>query len=189
MGELQVNVSYGDQRAQLPLIVVDGNGPNLMGRNWLKQIQLNWQRIATVRNDSSSLKTLLKQHDALFKDELGTIQPHKATLHIQADATPKFFKPRPIPFALKDVVGQELDRLEKQGVIKKVDSSEWAAPIVTVPKAEGKIRLCGDTVNQALTVDQYPLPKPEELRWPMDTNSLNSISDKRTSSTSPQDHT
>ncbi len=45
MGELQVNVSYGDQRAQLPLIVVDGNGPNLMGRNWLKHIQLNWQHI------------------------------------------------------------------------------------------------------------------------------------------------
>ncbi len=49
MGELQVNVSYGDQRAQLPLIVVAGNGPNLMGRNWLKQIQLNWQSIATVK--------------------------------------------------------------------------------------------------------------------------------------------
>ncbi len=58
-------------------------------------------------------------------------------------------------------MGQELDRLEKQGVIKKV---EWAAPIVTVPKAEGLCGvtvegLCGDykvTVNQALTVD---LPK------------------------------
>ncbi len=135
-----------------------------MGRNWLKHIQLNWQRIATVSNDSSSLKTLLKQHDAL--EELGTIHHHKATLHIRTDATPKFFKPRPIPFALKDVVGQELDRLKKQGVIKKVNSSDWAAPIVTVPKPEGKIRLCGDykvTVNQALTVDQYPLPKPEEL--------------------------
>ncbi len=63
-------------------------------------------------------------------------------------------------------MGQELDRLEKQGEIKKVDSSDWAAPIVTVPKSEGKIRLCGDykvTVNQALTVDQYPYPKPEEL--------------------------
>ncbi len=81
-------------------------------------------------------------------------------MHIQTDATPKFFKPRPIPFALKDVVGKELDRLEKQGVIKKVDSSDWAAPIVTVPKPEGKIRLCGDykvTVNQALTVDQYTI--------------------------------
>ena len=85
---------------------------------------------------------------------------------MQPDAAPKFFKPRPMPFALKGAVGQELDHLEKYGVIKKVDSSEWAAPIFTVPKAEGKIRLCGDykvTINQALTVDQYPLPKPDDL--------------------------
>ena len=53
---------------------------------------------------------------------------------------------------------ERLDRLEKQGVIRKVDSSDWAAPIVTVPKKEGRIRICGDykvTINQALTVDQY----------------------------------
>ena len=71
-----------------------------------------------------------------------------------------------MPFALKDAVGQELHRLEKYEVIKKVDSSEWAAPVVTVPKAEGKNCLCGDykvTINQALTVDRYPLPKPDDL--------------------------
>ena len=44
--------------------------------------------------------------------------------------------------------------------------SEWAAPIVAVPKKDGKFRICGDykvTVNQALEIDQYPLPKPEDL--------------------------
>ncbi len=46
-----------------------------------------------------------------------------------------------MPFALKDVVGQELDRLEEQGALKKVEFSEWAAPIVTVPKKEGRIRI------------------------------------------------
>ena len=71
-----------------------------------------------------------------------------------------------MPFAMKDIVGQKLDRLEEQGALKKVEFSEWVAPIVTVPKKEGQIRVCGDykvTINQALTVDQYPLPKPEEL--------------------------
>ena len=71
-----------------------------------------------------------------------------------------------MPFAIKEAVGQELDRLEKQGIIKKVSTGDWAAPIVAVPKKDGRFRLCGDykvTINQALTVDQYPLPKPEDL--------------------------
>ena len=44
--------------------------------------------------------------------------------------------------------------------------SDCAAPIVAVPKANGRLRtMCGDkvTINPVLAVDQYPLPRPEEL--------------------------
>ena len=81
-------------------------------------------------------------------------------------AQPKFCKPRSIPFAIKTAIEQELDRLEDSGAIEKVTHSDWAAPIVPVPKKDGKFRICGDykvTVNQALDVEQYPLPKPEDL--------------------------
>ena len=111
-----------------------------------------------------SLNMLLKQHQQLFADELGTVEPYKATLQVQPDAAPRFFKPCSVPFAIKASVGKELNRLEQQGIIEKVSHSEWAAPIVTVPKKDGKFRICGDykvTINQALSVEQYPLPKPE----------------------------
>ena len=60
----------------------------------------------------------------------------------------------------------ELDRLEMLGVLEKTTFCEWAAPIVVVPKKDGRMRICGDykvTINPSLDVDQYPLPKPEDI--------------------------
>ena len=42
-GQMLVNVKYGKQQHQLPVYVVNGNGPSLMGRNWLQKITLNWK--------------------------------------------------------------------------------------------------------------------------------------------------
>ena len=109
---------------------------------------------------------MLTRHKEVFKDELGTMKDVKAKLDIKPGATPKFFKPRSVPLALKGAIEMELDRLEGMGVIEKVRYSEWAAPIVPVVKADKSIRVCGDykvTVNSVLEVDQHPLPNPEEL--------------------------
>ena len=59
-----------------------------------------------------------------------------------------------------------LNRLEHAGVVERVTSSDWEAPIVLVTKKDGRMWICGDykvTVNLVLDVDQYPLPKPDEL--------------------------
>ena len=80
----------------------------------------------------------------------------KAKLRLKENATPKFHRPRRVPFALKEAVGQELNRLEEKGILKRVEHSDWAAPIVPFPKKDGKVRVCGDyqvTVNQCLDVD------------------------------------
>ena len=47
-----------------------------------------------------------------------------------------------------------------------MNQSEWAAPIVAVPKSDGRIRICGDykvTVNPHIEPDRHPLPKPDDL--------------------------
>ena len=79
---------------------------------------------------------------------------------------PKYYCPRSVPFAMKSVVEEELNRLESTGVLERVEVADWAAPIVAVPKKDGRVRICGDykvTINPMLDVNQYPLPRPEDL--------------------------
>ena len=79
---------------------------------------------------------------------------------------PRFKKPRPVPYALRGAIERDLERLENLGVIEKTPFSHWAAPIVAVPKPDGSVRICGDykvTVNPVMEVDQYPVPKAEDL--------------------------
>ena len=53
--------------------------------------------------------------------------------------TPKFCKARPVPYVLKSKIETELSRLEKQGVIKPIEFSQWAVPIVLIVKDDGTI--------------------------------------------------
>ncbi len=48
LGEMQVQVKYGKQRKPLVLVVVDGTGSGLFGRNWLEQLRLDWKRIGAI---------------------------------------------------------------------------------------------------------------------------------------------
>ena len=75
-------------------------------------------------------------------------------------------KARPVPYALKAKVEKELDRLQSEGIISPVEFIEWAAPIVAVVKQDGSVRIRGDykcTVNQVSKLDNYPIPKTEDL--------------------------
>ena len=145
LGQMQVPVQYGEQTAELVLIVVAGDGPSLLGRSWLQSLRLDWKTIgAVVAEKPSDFTQLLAKHAEIFEDELGTVQPFTAKLHVRPDAVPKFCKARPVPFSIKKAIEEELGKLEEAGILEKITYSEWAAPIVAVPKKDGKIRICGD---------------------------------------------
>ena len=102
----------------------------------------------------------------IFKDELGTLRGVEAKLHVSKDATVRCFKARPVPYALREKVDAELDRLLEDGVIKLVEFSDYAAPVVPVLRANGRIRTSGDytlTVNKLMVAVKHPIPNIEDL--------------------------
>ena len=48
VGEMITQVQHGSQAKELGLIVVQGEGPSLFGRNWLEHFQLDWKNIAIL---------------------------------------------------------------------------------------------------------------------------------------------
>ena len=45
---MNAEVVYGHQQLTLPLLVIKGNDPSLLGRDWLSQLKLNWREINTL---------------------------------------------------------------------------------------------------------------------------------------------
>ena len=131
MGEVVVTVKTGAEDKQLPLVVCQGQGPPLLGRDWLFELKLNWHQLKRLHQpENAPAEDMRSKYSSLFDGSLGTVKGVTAKLHVKDGATPKFFKPRPVPYALKAKISDELERLEKVGVIEKVSYSDWAAPIV-----------------------------------------------------------
>ena len=135
-------------------------------RNWLNILRLDWKEIHLV-GSMDLLRSLLDKYAEVFREGLGELEGHEAKIYVDRGAQPKFCKARPIPYAMRSKVEEELAQLQKQGIITPIQFADWAAPIVPVLKADKKtVRICGDfkmTVNQASRLDKYPIPKIEDL--------------------------
>ena len=85
--------------------------PQSDGRDWLESLRLDWPNMIHSMPVSSAENILINVAD-LFNDELGTIRDVKAHLYVRDDAIPRFLRPCPVPYALRDKVNMELQRLE-----------------------------------------------------------------------------
>ncbi|XP_021351102.1 uncharacterized protein K02A2.6-like [Mizuhopecten yessoensis] len=115
---------------------------------------------------SDDLDMVLDKYAEAFKEGLGTMKGVKANRYVDAGATPKYFKARPVPYFTLKKVEEELGRLEREGTIEPVQFLEWAAPIVPIVKEEQSIWICGDykvTFNAVSKLGNYPIPKIEDL--------------------------
>ena len=169
LGEIPVKVSY-----HLPTATHTRFEAYYCGRIWSVIIwkelaatfRLDWISIKYVLPCQRSLTVLLGKYHQLFENELGNIKPYQAKLSVASSATPRYHQPRSMPLLLRTQVDEELDSLERIDVFEKVEFADWAAPIIVVPKKDGRVRIYGDykvTVTPVLEINQYPLPQPDNL--------------------------
>ncbi|XP_036346032.1 uncharacterized protein K02A2.6-like [Rhagoletis pomonella] len=112
------------------------------------------------------LNEILQKFPQLFSEGTGKIVGHQAKLYLKNNVPPKFVKASRVPFPLLKAVEDEIAGQVQEGILVKVDTSEWATPIVAVPKRGGAVRICGDykvTLKPALVVDEHLLPTIDEL--------------------------
>lgn len=107
-----------------------------------------------------------RKHSNLFQDSYDGWKGYEAHIRMKTDATPVFHKPRRVPYALREPVEAELQTLEKNGVIVKMDRSRWASPIVVVRKTDKSVRICGDykvSINPFVEDEQITLSTTQDL--------------------------
>ena len=133
----------------MPVFVVSSqSAPSLLVTDWLLEFSIDWQNFRYLKRSSPSdtvhevtAESVVNSFADLFTEELGLIKGVHANVQLRPDATPKFYKPRPVPFADKEKIEADLEHLTKMGVIEPMLRSDWAAPIVPVMKVDGK-KLC-----------------------------------------------
>ena len=181
LGEAFVSVNSSGKCIDLRAIVVKSGKYALFGRDWLHAFRPHWMN--SIHLLHPSLKSVnvepsekniehaenldaVRDFPEVFDERLGCISGCEATIHLQDGAVPKCIPARPVPYALRSKVDNELDRLEREGVIHKIEFAEWASPIVVVKKKNGDVRLCADfkvSINKYIDPQQHPIPSPTDL--------------------------
>jgi hypothetical protein len=92
----------------------------------------------------TELHTLLHKYEYLFDGTLGCWNTRPIDLTLKPGSTPYHAKPYPIPKVHEPTTRKECTRLEKAGVLRKINHSEWAAPTFIIPKKNGTVRFVSD---------------------------------------------
>lgn len=79
-GHISVKVKCNGKTCTLKLLVVKGNGPALLGRDWIRKLQLNWSSVHRVA--PGSVEELCDRYQEVFQSSLGKVSGIKAKLHV-----------------------------------------------------------------------------------------------------------
>ena len=107
---------------------------------------------------------MLTKHETLWKPGyLGEISATEHRIELYPDSKPIRQAPYRQGHKARDITSSEIAKMLDAGVIEPA-SSEWASPVVLVPKKDGSLRFCIDyrRLNMKTVADAYPLPRMDD---------------------------
>ena len=183
--DLKVTVATEDGHTHsqvLPFTVTDEL--DIFGTNAINSLQLtilnnpvkvHVDNILTVWSDQhlqQSCLQICKEFPDLLKEELGRLKDYQLEVKFKPDVTPRFCKPRTVPFAVQEDLNQAYDAGIAKGIWEPTIFNEYGTPVVPVRKQSlpnqptPSVRVCGDYsvfINAQLETHRQPMPLPEDL--------------------------
>lgn len=109
LGRVPVEVHNQGTVKTLPLVVVEGSElllGLLLGCDWLQKLAMGDQLVNRVGSGPplQLVELLGEKNLVVFKNELGT----RAKIYVDREAQPRFYKPRPVPYAVKPLMEREI---------------------------------------------------------------------------------
>ncbi|KAL3188351.1 hypothetical protein MRX96_023018, partial [Rhipicephalus microplus] len=160
-GMATVTVKLRGFAGPLKLVIVKGQRQSLLGLDWFPALGIKVTGVHRMDELATAFDKLFEEFAVVFDGGLGCYKGPPVKLALNPEVVPVRLKARRVPFALRQKIDAELDKLLQQGVLEPVDCAEWQTPIVTPLKGNGDIRICADykcTINKALQQHAYPVP-------------------------------
>jgi len=153
---------YKNAKHELTFQVIDTQrNINLLGRDDSVKLGL----IMRVNSAQMETEQLLNDFSDVLGDKIGCL-PGEYDIKIDDTVTPVIHAPRPVPVAIRDELKEQLDLLERVGIIKmETEPTQWVNSMVCVRKKNGKVRICIDPtdLNKAIMREHYPMNTIDEV--------------------------
>ena len=132
IGSVTLPCAYNNTQRNITFNVMDGKKPvNLLGRDDSVDLGLIKRVHVTV---DDACKNLVTRYADVFKDSIGCM-PREYEIKVDENIFPVVHPSRSVPAALRKKVKDELDQMERDGILAKVtETTPWVSSMVVVRK-------------------------------------------------------
>ncbi len=160
-GYFNATIQNGNSTTSEPVYVIEGLRSALAGRPTIQKLKL----LSAINSVTKTKEDIVSQFPELFTG-LGCI---RGSYQIELEDGTESYSvstPRRVPIPLLPKVKCELERMEREGVISRInESTDWCSGMVVVPKPNGRVRICVDLtkLNHHVRRERHILPSVDHV--------------------------